>query len=62
MVVTSLEQGKFVPIGPIKPHGNQIAVADGDPASGLFSMYLEFKKGVNPPPSIRPSDYRLAVA
>ena len=48
MVVTPLEQVKCVPIDPIKPNGNQIAVAEGDPASGLSSMYLEFKKGVNP--------------
>jgi hypothetical protein len=48
MVVTPFEQVKFcVPIDPIKPNGNQIA-AEGDPASGLSSMYLEFKKGVNP--------------
>jgi len=48
MVVTPFEQVKRVPIDPIKPNGNQIAVAEGDPASGLSSMYLEFKKGVNP--------------
>ena len=48
MVVTPFEQVKFVPIDPIKPNGNQIAVAEGDPASCLSSMYLEFKKGVNP--------------
>jgi len=48
MVVTPFEQVKCVPIDPIKPNGNQIAVAEGDPASGLSSMYLEFQKGVNP--------------
>ena len=47
MVVTPFEQVKFVPIDPIKPNGNQIAVAEGDPASGPSSMYLKFKKGVN---------------
>jgi hypothetical protein len=48
MVVTPFEQVKCVPIDPIKPNGNQIAVAQGDPASGPSSMYLKFKKGVNP--------------
>jgi len=60
MVVTPFEQVKFVPIDPIKPNGNQIAVAEGDPASGPSSMYLQFKKGVNPT-HVHSSDYRLVV-
>ncbi len=31
MVVTPFEQVKFVPIDPIKPNGDQIAVAEGGP-------------------------------
>jgi hypothetical protein len=46
MVVTRLEEVKWVPIDPIKPNGNQTAAAEGDPASGASSMYLTFKKGV----------------
>src|ERR1700720_2791101 len=57
MVVTPFEQVKFVPIDPTKPNGNQIAVAEGDPASGPSSMYLQFKKGVNPT-HVHSSDYR----
>jgi hypothetical protein len=60
MVVTPLEQVKFVPIDPIKPHGNQIAVAAEASASGLSSMYLKVKKGVNPT-HVHSSDYRLVV-
>jgi hypothetical protein len=48
MVVTPFEQVKCIPINPKKPNGNQIAVAEGDSASGLSSMYLKFKKGVDP--------------
>jgi len=60
MVVTPFEQVKFVPIDPIKPNGNQIAVAEGNPASGPSLMYLKFKKGVNPT-HVHSSDYRLVV-
>jgi hypothetical protein len=60
MVVTPFEQVKFVPIDPTKPNGNQIAVAEGDPASGPSSMYLQFKKGVNAT-HVHSSDYRLVV-
>jgi hypothetical protein len=42
MVVTPFEQVKFVPIDPIKPNGDQIAVAEGDPASGLRTPHVTF--------------------
>jgi hypothetical protein len=38
MVVTPFEQVKFVPIDPIKPNGNPIAVAEGNPAIGQICM------------------------
>ena len=52
MVVTPFEQVKLS-YRSDKPHANQIAVAERDPAKGPCSRYLKFKKGVNPT-SIRP--------
>ncbi|SRR6266849_1882625 len=49
MVVTPFEQVKFVPIDPIKPNGDQIAVAEGTrPAAfghrmSLFLQTLVFR-------------------
>jgi hypothetical protein len=60
MVVTPWEQVKFSPIDPAKPGGIQIAVAEGDPASGPSSMYLKYQRGVNAA-HVHSSDYRLVV-
>jgi hypothetical protein len=60
MVVTPFEQVKFAPSDPTKPNGIQIAVAEGDPATGPSSMYLKYSRGVNAT-HVHSSDYRLVV-
>jgi quercetin dioxygenase-like cupin family protein len=45
MVVTPIEEARFVPIDPARPDGAQVSVLWGDPAQGPSAMYLRFKKG-----------------
>jgi quercetin dioxygenase-like cupin family protein len=60
MVVTPLQDAKFVPIDPAQPDGPKIAVLWGDPAKGPSAMLLKFKKGVSPL-HLHTSDYHLTV-
>lgn len=60
MIVTSLDEAKFVPSNPDNPNGTQIAVLKGDPDTGPSTMLMRFKKGASPL-HIHSSDYQLVV-
>jgi hypothetical protein len=48
MTIVPAGTAKFAPADPKQPKGIQIAVLEGDPASGPVELYLKFPKGPVP--------------
>lgn len=60
MIVTPIQDAKFVPVNPALPEGPQLAVLWGDPDLGPSTMLLKLQKG-SVPLHIHSSDYHLVV-
>jgi quercetin dioxygenase-like cupin family protein len=60
MVVTPLQDARFVPNDPREPDGPQLAVLWGDPARGPSTMLVKVKKSTFPLHS-HTADYHLVV-
>lgn len=60
MIVAPLEMAKFVPSNPAAPHGTQVAVLRGDPATGPSTMLMKMKQGGGAM-HVHSSDYQLVV-
>jgi hypothetical protein len=60
MVVTPIQDARFVPVDPARPNGPQIAVLWGDPDKGPSSMLLKLRKGQGRLHT-HTSDYHLVV-
>ena len=60
MVVTPIEEAKFVPIDPSRPDGAQMAVLWGDPQTGPSSMLLKFGRSSGRL-HVHSSDYHLVT-
>jgi hypothetical protein len=60
MVVVPQDGAKWVPADPARPEGTQVAVLQGDPATGPSAMLMKMKKtdGVL---HVHSSDYHLVV-
>lgn len=60
MIVTAIEDAKFVPVDPQRPQGAQIAVLWGDPSAGPSATLLRFNKGANVM-HVHSADYHCVV-
>ena len=60
MIVTPIEDARFVPVDPQRPQGAQMAVLWGDPNTGPSATLLRMNKGVNAM-HVHSADYHCVV-
>jgi hypothetical protein len=60
LIVTPIDEAKFVPVDPQRPQGAQMAVLWGDPSTGPSATLLRLNKGVSAM-HVHSADYHCVV-